>query len=48
MRGKIKMGDISVLRLPPYEHKYSFGKTDIYACKPQYYVGKVYIKGGER
>ena len=42
------MGDISVLGLAPYRHKYSLGKTDIYTCEPQYYVGKTYIKGGER
>ena len=29
----------------PYEHKYSLGETDIYACEPQAYVGNTYIKG---
>ena len=41
------MGDKSVLGLPHHEHKYSLGRTDIYACVPQYYVSKTYIKGGQ-
>ena len=35
-----------MLGLPYYEDKYFLGKTNIYACEPQYYVGKTYIKGG--
>ena len=43
----MKMGDKPVLGLPLYEHTYSLGKANIYACEPQYYVGKTYVKGGE-
>ena len=32
-------------RFAPYEHEYSLGKADI-ACKPHYYLGETYIKGG--
>ena len=36
-----------MLGFPPYEHKYTQGNTDIYACKPQYYRSKAYIKAGD-
>ena len=41
MAGKILLMDSSVLGLPPYEYQYSHGKTDIYACGPQYPTGKL-------
>ena len=45
---KDKPADQAVLGLHPYEHKYYPDNADIYACEPQYYRGKTYIKGGER
>ena len=47
--GKDKIPIIIAARFPPsYEHAYSLGKTDIYACKPQYYVSKTDTNGGKR
>ena len=32
--------DTFMLGFRPYEHKYSPGNTDIFACEPQYYLGQ--------
>mgnify|MGYP000288021485 CR=1 FL=1 len=37
--GKIKVPDVYVLSLPPYEHEYSPGNTHIYAHGPHSYLG---------
>ena len=39
--------DIFMLFNSPYEHCYSLGNTDIYACGPQYYPGKTHINAAD-
>ncbi len=45
--GKIKVLDLYVLSLPPYEHEYSRGNTHIYAYGSHSYLGNTHVRGGE-